>query len=270
VLLTKVVVRFEPFHWTTDAGMKLVPFTVKVNAPLPAITLSGERLESVGNGLLTAKVSDHTPPFGGGFVTEIEGNEAVATSLAGMAALSCVLLTNVVVRLEPSTWTNDDGTKLVPLRVKVKAPLPAITLSGERLERVGCGLGPELLTARLSVAEVPPPGTGLFTEIERDPADAMSLAGIAAVTWVLLTKVVVRLEPFTFTTAPFTKFVPFAVRVKAEPPTVAVVGEMLVSVGAGLLTARETAAEALLPGLTTVMESVPGAATSLAGIVAVS
>ncbi len=88
MLLTKVVGRLEPLNWTTELGMKLLPPRVKVNPPLPAMTLSGERLERVGSGLLTAKVSDHMPPPGAGVNTEIEGNAAVATSLAGMAAVS--------------------------------------------------------------------------------------------------------------------------------------------------------------------------------------
>src|SRR5207237_490602 len=142
---------------------KLVPLSVNVNEPLPAVTPEGERLVSVGCGLLTAKVSAYTPPPGPGFCTEIEGNEAVVTSPAGIAAVRRVLLTKVVVRLEPFTCTTDAGTKLVPLRVNVNAPLPAMTLSGERPERVGCGLGPELLTARVSVADVPPPGAGFAT-----------------------------------------------------------------------------------------------------------
>jgi hypothetical protein len=33
---TNVVARFEPFHLTTEVESKLVPFTVKVNWPLPA------------------------------------------------------------------------------------------------------------------------------------------------------------------------------------------------------------------------------------------
>src|SRR5258706_15939634 len=95
VLLTKVVVRLEPFTCTTDAGIKLVPLRVNVNAPLPAMTLSGERPESAGCGLLTAKVSDHIPPPGAGFTTEIEGTDAEATSLAGIAAAGSVLLRRV-------------------------------------------------------------------------------------------------------------------------------------------------------------------------------
>ena len=88
----------------------------------------------------------------------------------------------------------------------------------------------------------------------------------------LLTKVVLRLDPLTWTTDPLTKFVPFTVRVKARPPAKVVLGEMLVSEGGGLLTTSANAAEAPPPGagFSTVMESVPAEAISLAGMAALS
>ena len=36
VALTKIVGRGAPFHWTTDEAMNELPFTVSVNAALPA------------------------------------------------------------------------------------------------------------------------------------------------------------------------------------------------------------------------------------------
>ena len=62
-----------------------------------------------------------------------------------------------------------------------------------------------------------------------------ALAGIVAVSWVALTKVVVRFEPFQRTVEPFTKFVPLTVNVNPPPPAVAEFGERLVVVGTGLL-----------------------------------
>lgn len=50
-LLTKVVVRFWPFHRTTDAGTNPLPFTVNVNAPLPCKAELGLMLVSAGTGL---------------------------------------------------------------------------------------------------------------------------------------------------------------------------------------------------------------------------
>src|SRR5260370_20065733 len=99
------------------------------------------------------------------------------------------------------------------------------------------------------------------------PAEAMSLAGIAAVTCVALANVVVRFEPLTWTVAPFTKFEPLAVSVKAGPPAVAVLGEMLVRDGGGVVTVKVTGADVPPPGGFTVIESETGrpAATADAG-----
>ena len=67
------------------------------------------------------------------------------------------------------------------------------------------------------------------------PAAAISAAVIAAVSWVALTNVVVLAAPLNFTTDVDTNPVPFTVNVNAAPPAVALVGEIEVSVGAGLL-----------------------------------
>src|ERR671924_543409 len=42
VALTNVVARAAPFHCTVEPATKFVPFTVSVNAPLPAATLVGD------------------------------------------------------------------------------------------------------------------------------------------------------------------------------------------------------------------------------------
>ena len=62
---------------------------------------------------------------------------------------------------------------------------------------------------------------------------AMSLAGMAAVSWVSLTNVVVRVAPFQCTTEPNTKPVPLVVSVKPAPPATAVVGDTEVRTGTG-------------------------------------
>lgn len=72
------------------------------------------------------------------------------------------------------------------------------------------------------------------------PCAAMSLAGIAAVSWVLLTKVVVRLLPFHCTTELGTKLEPFTVRVKADPLAEVVEGDREVTLGTGLFTVGES------------------------------
>jgi hypothetical protein len=60
--------------------------------------------------------------------------------------------------------------------------------------------GIALLTVKVYAADVPPPGVGLTTVIDSDPAADMSLAVIVAVRSVALTNVVVRLLPPTSTT----------------------------------------------------------------------
>jgi hypothetical protein len=50
VLLTQVVVRAAPAQFTTEACVKFVPFTVKVNCAPPTFPLVGEMLVVVGAG----------------------------------------------------------------------------------------------------------------------------------------------------------------------------------------------------------------------------
>src|SRR2546425_1086129 len=128
------------------------------------------------------------------------------------------------------------------------------------------------LTVNCCALEVPPPGAGFVTVMLKVPAVVRSLAGMEAVSWVLLANAVVRAEPAKFTTEFVTKFVPLTVSVKAPSPTFLLVGEMLVVVGAGLLTVNVCALEVPPPGVgfVTVMLNVPAVVRSLAGIDAVN
>ena len=83
-----------------------------------------------------------------------------------MDAVNCVALTNAVARLAPFTSTTELGMKLLPVRVSVNPGLPAETLEGEMLESEGTGLF-TVLTVRVTAAEVPPPGVGLETLMDR-------------------------------------------------------------------------------------------------------
>jgi hypothetical protein len=100
----------------------------------------------------------------------------------------------------------------------------------------------------------------------------MSVASIAAVTWVEETYVVVRLDPFQFTVEPATKPVPFTVSVKPAPPTGAKAGLRPDVAGTGLLIVEVWALEVPPPGagLDTVTRAVPADAMSAAGIAAVN
>jgi hypothetical protein len=74
--------------------------------------------------------------------------------------------------------------------------------------------------------DVPPPGEGLTTVTVAVPAMAMSVAGIDAVIFPALTKVVVRGLLFQFTTEPETNPAPRTVSVNPGPPGTALAGAM--------------------------------------------
>ena len=147
-----------------------------------------------------------------------------------IAAVICVLLTNVVDLGAPLKFTVAPFTKPTPLTVNVNAAEPAATVEGESELIVGTAL----LIVKEAAFEAPP-GAGFITVTLAVPALAISAAVIAAVNCVTLMNVVVLAVPLNFTTDVETKEVPFTVRVKAAPPAVALVGESDVTAGAGLL-----------------------------------
>src|SRR5204863_9190581 len=261
VALTKVVVRVAPFHLTVLPLTKPVPATVSVKAGPPTRALLGVRPVSVGAGLFTVNVcAAEVPPPGAGVTTVTCGVPAVARSEAGIAAVSWVALTNVVVRAAPLQRTLEPLTKLLPVTVRVKAAPPTLALEGESDVSVGAGL----FTVNVCAADVPPPGAGVTTVTGTVAAVATSAAAIAAVSWVALTKVVVRAAPFQRTLEPLTKLLPFTVSVKAAAPTATLAGDSDEIVGAGLLIENVRAADVPPPGagVTTVTEAVPVAAMS--------
>ena len=235
----------------------------------PAVPLVGESELIDGRGLLIVKVDPpDVPPPGVGFVTVTVAVPAVVISLARIDAVSCVLLTNVVVRFEPFHFTEAPETKLEPLTVSVKPEPPAVPLVGESELIDGRGL----LIVKVDPPDVPPPGVGLKTVTVAVPAVVISLARIDAVSCVLLTNVVVRLEPFHFTEAPETKLEPLTVSVKPEPPAVPLAGESELIDGRGLLIVKVDPPDVPPPGVgfVTVTVAVPAVVISLARIDAVS
>jgi hypothetical protein len=116
--------------------------------------------------------------------------------------------------------------KFVPITVRVKSGPPAVVDVGERLEFVGTGL----LIVKESALDEPLPGVTTVTWAV--PGVVMSVAGMAALTRLAETKVVVRSAPFHCTTDPLTNPVPFTVSVNAAVPAVRDVGLMLVIVAA--------------------------------------
>src|SRR6267143_5615650 len=269
VALTRVVVRAAPFQPTLAPMSNPVPVSVSVNPAPPAVALEGDSAVSVGPPALTGRLSAaDVPPPGAAVVTVTFAMLAVTRSVAGIAAVSCVALTTVVVRVAPFHLTVLPLTKPVPVTVSVKAGPLTSALLGARPVSVGAGL----FTVSVWAAEVPPPGAGVTTVTDAVGAAARSEAGIAAVSCVALTKVVVRVAPFQRTLEPLTKLLPFRVRVKAAPPTLALEGESDVSDGAGAVIVNVWAPEVppSTPGIVTVTWAVPTAAMSEAGIAAVT
>ena len=84
-----------------------------------------------------------------------------------------------------------------------------------------------------NAVEVPPPGAGEKTVTCAVPLTARSVAGIAAESCVLLTKVVGRLAPFQRTTDAATKPLPEATSVTPAAPVIAPLGVSELSFGLG-------------------------------------
>jgi hypothetical protein len=116
----------------------------------------------------------------------------------------------------------------------------------------------------------------LDTVIDAVPAEAISEKGIVAVSCVELTNAVERGEPFQSTTEPFTKFVPFTVRVNPEVLHDGVVFDEVVEddrdVMVGGAMANWICPEVPPPGpsVNTSTCALPTARKSAAGIVALS
>jgi hypothetical protein len=127
--------------------------------------------------------------------------------------------------------------KFVPFTVRVKAGPPTVALAGMRVVTVGTGFPPGSIM-RFNAFEVPPPGVGVKTLTAAVPAVAMSAAEMAALSCVLLTKVVGRSAPFQRTTELLMKRVPFTVKVKAGPPAVTLSGESEIMNGKGFCWGR--------------------------------
>ncbi len=82
------------------------------------------------------------PPPGVGLKTVILYDPAVSKSDAGIIAVNCEALTNVVVLAEPAKLTTEEGIKFVPLTVKVNCASPTAADVGEIEIVVGTGFPP--------------------------------------------------------------------------------------------------------------------------------
>jgi hypothetical protein len=100
----------------------------------------------------------------------------------------------------------------LPVTLSGNAAVPAVAPAGE-MEAITAAGSVEAEIVKEAGAELT---AELDTVIDADPAEAISENGMAAVSCVELTNVVPRAEPFQLTTEPFTKFVPFTVRVNPD------------------------------------------------------
>jgi hypothetical protein len=101
-----------PFQRMADVIAKFVPVAVNMNAAPPAVTLVGEIELSVGTGFVAVIVNvteAEVPPPGVALKTVTAAVPVAAMSVAGIAARSCVVLTNVVVRVLPFHRTTEDA-----------------------------------------------------------------------------------------------------------------------------------------------------------------
>jgi hypothetical protein len=113
-------------HSTTEQGRMLLPFTISVNVAVPAVMPDGERDVIVGvgsddGGAVTVKstaLEVAKPPV---TVMGTPGDVLwKAMSVAGIRAVSCVELTNFVVRGKPFQLTTAPFAKFMPFTVRVK------------------------------------------------------------------------------------------------------------------------------------------------------
>jgi hypothetical protein len=178
VELTSVVGSVLVPKFTAEVETKFVPLTVSVNAAPPATCVCPSDA-SVGTGLLTVKVRTIAGPVtGAGLLIETLNVPALAMSVVVIGAVSCELLTNVVVFCVPLNVIVAPFRKPLPLTVSVNAAPPARVLAGERETPVGC---PLLMVNCAAGAEVPPPGAGFVTVTPTTPALAMSVVAMEAV-----------------------------------------------------------------------------------------
>ena len=124
VALTNVVVNAVVLNDTAAPARKPVPFTVKVNAAVPATTDAGEMVVITGVGTVIVNVTElEAGPDG--LATLICADPACARSVAGTIAVTCVALTKVVA----------SGVEFNDTTAPVKKPVPFTVKSGRGTTR---------------------------------------------------------------------------------------------------------------------------------------
>jgi hypothetical protein len=198
VALTKAVVRGVPFQRIVEFDAKLEPLTVRVKAGPPVTAVVGLRLLTAeGCAAVTVKVEvlDADPDE----FTVIRKVPCVAIKLAGTVAVNWLALTKVVARDAPFHSTVELEVKPEPLTVSVSADPAAVVVEGLRLVMVGSTVGVAVpVTVKVKLLDAVPLAATVMSAV---PAEAMRVAGMEAVNWAELTKVVGRAEPFQKTAA---------------------------------------------------------------------
>ena len=205
---------------------------VSVKEPLVSVMfIAFAKLSFVGAGAITTNVGNVTvgevtvvPPPGGGFCTPTEFVlPKPAIELAGIVAVSCVALTNVVAMGVPPTSgfinTLEVDEKPVPFTVIVVAFEFTGALAGLTGELI-VGAPPRTLNVRRLLVVV-----ATLTVTCGVPDPLTSEAGIVAVNCESLTGFVVTAEPFHWTVPPVNPF-PLTVSVNCAEPASAETGEI--------------------------------------------
>jgi hypothetical protein len=199
--------------------------------------------------------SEVDPPGSETVMVAVPGN---AIRLAGTWADNCVELPNKVGSAVELKETTAPFTKPVPLTWSVKAGAPALMLEG--FSAVIAGRGVMLKFAAADVA------VGVFETVTGTvPGFVTALAGICAVSWLLLTKVVAIAEPAKFTVEAETKRLPVTVSVKEFEPAGTEAGFKAEIDGASMV--KTAGVELTGKGLTTVTLTGPGVPSCAAGTV---
>ena len=230
VELTKVVLRADPFQFTAAPEMKLLPFTVSVNAGPLAVVAPGLS-EIIAGGGVILKMAGGRLEVAPCSLTVMLAVPALAIRLAGTWALSWVALTKVVVTADPFQFTVAPEMKLLPFTVSVNVGPVAVIPIGLSELTTGCGL-----MVKGTVLDVAPaPLTVMLAVRGTELVVAIRLAGTWALSCVEFTNVVVRAAPFQFTAAPKVKLLPVTVRVNAGPLAVVLPGFSEIMAGGALI-----------------------------------
>src|SRR6266540_904212 len=220
VLFATFVARSVPFHFIFEAPTNPAPSTKRGNPGLPSTAEAGLNPSILGTGFRVTVVialelspcgsrSFRALPAAAWLLTVTLNVDPAAISLAGISALSWELLSNTVDLFCPFHRTTDVAMNPVPFTVRTNPGPPARIVLGLTLVMAGVP-GPRVRIAKLLPCErLPPePGAGLTTVTVAVPDVAISLAGIVALSSLVLTSSVGLAAPFQNTVAPETKLDP--------------------------------------------------------------